>query len=262
VTDPVSLATRLATREPASPAPAHLLPGLGLRRVSERRRQLSVFGVPLEVDVSWVLGLGLATWTFADAALPVQVPDRGAGVYVLAGAVTAALVLGSVALHETGHWLAARRAGLPASRMSLTLVGGTLELEDGPRTPASELALAAAGPGTSLLAAAVAGLGHVVLVECGADPLAAAGAAVVAVANVALALFNLLPGLPLDGGHVLKAALWALTGDPGRADRLARRAGRALGASLLVLAMVASASGDAAAAIWSAALGVTVVNQA
>jgi len=260
VIDPGSLAPRLVTRGPAGRATADLLPGLRLRGVTHRTRRLALFGVPLRLDVSWVFGLGLATWTFADAVLPLEAPDRTTGAYTLAGGIAAVLVLGSLALHEAGHWVVAHRAGLPVTRLALSLVGGTLELGANPRSAGSELRLALGGPLASLLTAGVAAIVHIVLVEAEADPLAAAVAAVVAVANLAVAVLNLLPGLPLDGGRVLKAAVWSATGDETRATRVAAAAGRTLAAALLVLAVIASASGDAASAIWSGVLGLTILH--
>jgi len=259
VIDPGSLAPRLVTRGPAARATADLLPALRLRGVARRSRRVAVFGVPLTVDVSWVFGLGLATWTFADAVLPLEAPEHTTGAYVLAGGAAALLVLGSLALHEAGHWLVARHAGLPVTRLALSLVGGALELGAAPRSAGAEFRVALGGPLASLLTAVLAAAAHVALVEWNADPLVAAVAAVVAVANLIVAVFNLLPGLPLDGGRVLKAVIWRATGDETRAGRLAGAAGRVLAAGLLALAVIASASGDAAAALWSSALGLTIL---
>jgi Zn-dependent protease len=246
------------TRSPAGRATADLLPSLRLRGVVRPTGSLTLFGVPLTVDVSWVFGLGLATWTFADAVLPLEVAERSTGAYLLGGGIAALLVLGSLALHECGHWLVARGAGLLVTRLALSLVGGALELGTAPRSAATEFRLALGGPFASLATAAVAAGVHVALVESTLDPLAAAVAAIVAVANLAVALLNLLPGLPLDGGHILKALVWGLTGDERRGTRVAEAAGRVLAVSLVLLAVIASASGDAAAAIWSAALGLTI----
>jgi Zn-dependent protease len=262
VIDPGSLVPRLVTRGPSGRATAELIPALRLRGVARPVGRLALFGVPLKLDVSWVFGLGLATWTFADAVLPPQAPDRAAGVYVAAGALTALLVFVSLALHEAGHWLAARRSGLPVVRLAVSLVGGEIELGAAPRSAAVELRLALGGPLASLATAILAALLHVVLVEAGVDPLLCAVAAVVAVANLGIALLNLFPGLPLDGGRLLRALVWAVTGDETRATRLASAAGRVLGVALLLLAVVASASGDAAAAIWSGALGLTIYHHA
>ena len=244
----------------AGRVPADLVPALRLhRRWRHRTRGLAVFGVALHLDVSWVFGLGLAAWTFTDAVLPLDVPDRTLGAYALAGSTAALLVLGSVALHEAGHWLVARRAGLPVTRLGLSLVGGTLELGSAPRTAGAEARVALGGPLASLLTAGVAAAVHVALVELGADPLAASVAAVVAVANLAVTVLNLLPGLPLDGGRLLKAAVWAATSSERQATNVAAIAGRVLAATFLTLAILASASGDAAAAIWSGVLGLTLL---
>jgi Zn-dependent protease len=262
VIDPGSLAPRLVTRGPAARATAELVPALRLQSAARRARGVALFGVSLRLDVSWVFGLGLATWTFADAVLPQAAPERPTGAYVLGGAAAALLVLGSLALHEVGHWVVAHGDGLPVTRLALSLVGGSLELGVPPRSPGVELRLALGGPLASLVTAALAGVAHVVLVEWDADPLLAAVAAIVAVANLAVALLNLLPGLPLDGGRVLRAALWGATGDEARATYIAGVAGRVLAIIFLVVTVIASASGDAAAAIWSGALGLTILRHA
>ena len=221
-------------------------------------RELALLGTPVRVDITWLLGLGLATWTLADGVLPLDVPGREAGAYVAAGALAALLLCGSLVLHETGHWLVARRAGLPVTGLSLSLVGGALGLAAAPPTPGLEARIAVAGPLTSLGAAVAAALVHIVLVETGVDPLIAAVPGIVAAGNLGVALVNLVPGLPLDGGRLLRAALWRVSGDPAAATRVAHRLGRGLAATLLGLAVVASASGDAAAATWAALLALTL----
>ena len=142
--------------------------------------------------------------------------------------------------------------------MALTFVGGSLELDDTPATPGVEARVALAGPLASLAAALAATAVHVLLVAADVDPLLPAAAAVVALGNLVVAAFNCLPALPLDGGRVARAALWALTGREATAVRAVTLAGRALGGALFVLAVVASASGDAALAIWLGLLGLSV----
>ena len=142
-------------------------------------------------------------------------------------------------------------------RITLSFLGGSLELAEPPATPAVEARVALAGPLASAVAALVASVAHVGLVSAGVDPLLAAAAAVVAFGNLLVAAFNCIPALPLDGGRALHAALWALTGRAATGARGAA-AGRGLGLALLVLAVVASASGDAALAIWLGLLGLTV----
>jgi Zn-dependent protease len=258
VIDPASLVARLGSRGPSARLAGDVIAAFRLRETIRPAGRLALFGVPLHLDVSWVFGLGLATWTFADTVLPLEAPERATPVYVAAGALTALLIFGSLAVHEGGHWLLARRVGLRVSSLTLSLIGGSLELAMPPRSAASEFGVALGGPLGSLTAAVAAALAHIVLVEAGFDPLLAAVAGVVAVANLAVAALNLLPGLPLDGGHVLRALIWAVTRDEAKATAVALAAGRVLGVVLLVLSVVASSAGDAAAAIWSGALGLTI----
>ena len=221
-------------------------------------RPLTLFGVPLTVDLSWLFGLALATWTFADAVLPREAPGHQTSTYLAAGALAALLLLGSIALHETGHWLAARRAGLPVVGLTLSLIGGALVLGAAPRTAGAEARIALGGPLASLATAVIAALAHVVMVEAGADPVLATIPALVATGNLAITLVNLLPGLPLDGGRLLRAALWRLTGDTMTATRVALVLGYGLAAALGALALVASASGDTATALWASLLALAI----
>jgi Zn-dependent protease len=250
-------ARRLAPRAPAVSTAAGSFSGLGVPRAGIAGER-TLLGTPITVDATWLLGLGLAAWTFADGVLPAEVPGRRTSAYVAAGTLAALLLLGSLVLHETGHWLAARRAGLPVTGLRLSLVGGALTLGAVPRTPAAEARIAVAGPLASLATAVVAALAHVVMVEAGADALAATVPAIVATGNVGLALVNLVPGLPLDGGRLLRAGLWRMTGDLAAATRVAGRLGRTLAGGLVGLAVIASASGDAAAATWAAMVALAI----
>jgi Zn-dependent protease len=215
-------------------------------------------GVPVVVGPSWALGLALTAWTVADAVLPEAVPGRSPVAYAATGlAAAAALALGIV-LHEAAHCAAARRAGLGVRRITLTFLGGSLELADPPATPGAEARVALAGPLASGLAALAAGIVHVVLEVADADPLASAAAAVVALANLLVAALNALPASPLDGGRAARAALWALTGREATGAPAVAVAGRILSGALLTLAVLASASGDGAIAIWLGLLGLSL----
>jgi Zn-dependent protease len=217
-----------------------------------------VLGVPLTVQPSWLFGVALTAWTATDALLPAVVPGRSLLTYTLGGVALAAALAVSLVLHEAAHCLAARRGGLDVRRLSLGFLGGQAELGAAPRLPRVAAAIAIAGPLANALVVLAAAVAHVVLVELDADPLLAAIAALLSVANLFLTVFNLMPGLPLDGGRVLHAAIWALTGREATATSVATASGRALGAALLVVALIASASGDAAVALWLAVLGLSV----
>ena len=231
---------------------------LRLRRSSRARTRALLLGVPLTVQPSWFFGIALTAWTATDALLPAIVPGRSLLTYTIGGVALAAALAVSLALHEAAHCLAARRGGLGVRRLSLGFLGGEAELDTSPRTPRVEAAVALAGPVSNGLIVLGAAVVHIVLVELEADPLLAAVAAVAAVANLFLTVVNLAPGLPLDGGRVLHAVVWALTGREATAARVAAAAGRALGAGLLVVALLASVAGDTAAALWLAVLGLSV----
>ncbi|HEV8472249.1 MAG TPA: site-2 protease family protein [Methylomirabilota bacterium] len=217
-----------------------------------------VSGVPVVIAPSWLLGVALTAWTAADALLPDAVPGRSGVAYALTALAAAAGVAMTVALHETAHCAAALRAGLGVRRVTLGFLGGALELADMPATPAVELRITLAGPLATAGAAIVATLLHVLLVVAEVDPLLAAAAAVVAFANVLITVVNCAPALPLDGGHVVRAALWALSRRNGAATRLPRGAGRVLAVTLAALALLASASGSVALALWLALLGLSL----
>ena len=215
-------------------------------------------GVPVIIAPLWLLGVALTAWTVADALLPEAVPGRSRGAYATIGVATAATLALTLGLHEAAHCAVARRAGLGVRRITLSFLGGALELAEPPATPAVEARVALAGPLASVGAALLATAAHVMLVAASVDPLPPAAAAVIAIGNVVIAAFNCLPALPLDGGRVLHAAVWALTGREATGARLATVTGRGLGVVLLGVASVASASGDTALAIWLGLMGLTL----
>jgi Zn-dependent protease len=215
-------------------------------------------GVPVRVAPSWLLGIALTAWTVGDALLPDAVPGRSTAAYATAAIATAAALAFTLALHEAAHAVVARRAGLNVRRITLSFVGGALELEDMPLTPGIELRVALAGPVANGILAVAATIGHVVFVAVDVDPLFATAAAVIALGNLLIAVFNCIPALPLDGGRALHAVLWALSGREAVGRTLASVAGRTLAGALLVLAVVASASADAALAIWLGLLGLSL----
>lgn len=215
-------------------------------------------GVGVRADISCAFGGLLTAWTFASAFLPETDPGRSTTAYWMAGASGALLVIASLLLHELGHALAARHSGLGVARITLSFVGGTSEIVGVIRHARDEFMIAVTGPITSLTLAAIAAVAHVALVEMVGAGLPATVAALLAVANFAIAAVNLVPGLPLDGGHMLRAAVWAMTGRPEAATRIAVVAGRRVGEAVIAVAVLASAFGFVALAVWAALLGFVV----
>ncbi len=185
----------------------------------------SLFGIPFYVNPSWFLVLGLVTWSYGEG-LAAQFPALPAGSPLLLGLITALCLFGSVLAHELGHSFVALRQGIEVKSITLFLFGGLASLSKESETPAAAFWVAIAGPAVSLLLA-------VILTVFGfaahlTGPLAAI-IAVLAAVNLSLGLFNLIPGLPLDGGNILKAAVWKITGNPYRGVKVASIVGQVFG---------------------------------
>lgn len=184
-----------------------------------------VAGVPVLLMPSWFVLAGFVVLAYGPAF------DARGG--YPAAAVFAVLLLGSVVLHEVGHCVVARVLGLPVRSITITLLAGLTEITEPPQTPAREYAVAVAGPLVSLW---LAGAATVLGAGLPDGSSGAALAALVGITNLAIAVFNLLPGLPLDGGRVLRAGVWQLTRDQDRATIASAQAGRVVA---LVLAPAA-----------------------
>lgn len=187
------------------------------------------FGVPVYVAPSWFLVAALITWVFG-GQLERVLPELGAARY-LVSLFFAVAFYASVLVHELAHTVAALRFKLPVRRIQLQFFGGVSEIEKETETPGREFVLAFVGPLLSLVLAGVfyAGM-HTV--EPGTVPgVLLAG---LMISNLIVAVFNLLPGLPLDGGRMLRAVVWKITGNPMSGTVAAAWVGRALAVAVLI----------------------------
>ncbi|MDZ7956986.1 MAG: site-2 protease family protein [Aulosira sp. DedQUE10] len=187
----------------------------------------SLFGIPLFLDPLWFVILGLATLNFG-----VAYQEWGSAVAWSAGIVMALLLFGSVLLHELGHSLVARSQGIKVNSITLFLFGGIAAIEEESKTPAKAFQVAIAGP---LVSIALFFILHVVAYVVPDTSPVNEILSDLARINLVLALFNLIPGLPLDGGQVLKAAIWQVTGNRFQAVHLAARMGQILGYTAIAL---------------------------
>jgi Zn-dependent protease/CBS domain-containing protein len=219
-------------------------------------------GFRVRVDVSWFVVLALVTWTFAAWELPGRLPGLSPPAYLALGLAGALLLFLSVLLHELSHSVVARARGVEVQGITLFIFGGVAEMTSEARTPADELALTAAGPLASIaLAGAFAVLAR--LFHALGLPPAATLAGVLSTLNLVLAVFNLVPAFPLDGGRILRAAIWKLTGNPGLATRWATGIGRAFGWLLITAGLLlflasfrlAGLQGAQLSGVWMMLLG-------
>jgi Zn-dependent protease len=199
------------------------------------------------------LALGLA-----GGRLPAEAPGYPKVLYALAGVLTAAAFLAAVLAHELSHAIVARHEGLEVDGIVLWLLGGFTRINGESPTPGAELRISGVGPLVSLLIGVAFGAVAIASSWLSLGRLWGATVGWLAVINIALAVFNILPGAPLDGGRVLHSWLWRRSGNRFAATKTVSRAGRVLGALMIALAAVEFTTGKGPAgenALWLAAVG-------
>lgn len=212
-----------------------------------------IAGIRIRVDWTWSIIFILITVSLAIGYYPAVFPGLSTAVYWLLGAVSSLLLFGSVLAHELAHSLVARNEGLPVQSITLFVFGGVSEIEEEPRTAGDEFRMAVVGPGTSLVLGGIF-LGIFSLLQPGGGAVAAV-AQYLGIINLALGVFNLLPGFPLDGGRVLRAILWAATDNLRRATRIASLVGQGFAFLLIFAGIALLFSGAFLAGIWLAFIG-------
>lgn len=221
------------------------------------RSGLSLFrvaGIEVRLDYTWFFIFALVVVSLAAGYFPNAHPDVATGAY-WAGAVVAALLLfASILVHELSHALVARAAGIPVPAITLFLFGGASHMGEEPREPSTELRVAAVGPLASF-GLAVLFWGVHRLAEPVASPLVAGIPLYLAWINAALGVFNLLPGLPLDGGRILRALAWWRTGSLRRGTRLATNAGKGIAVGLMILGGLQIFAGALVGGLWLVLIG-------
>jgi len=209
----------------------------------------SLFGFSVRVDASWLIIAFLAAWTLAQGLFPQYYKGLAPGTYWWMGLAGAAGLFVSIVFHECCHSLVARRYGLPISGITLFVFGGVSEMTEEPKSPRVEFLMAAAGPVSSFILA-----GIFYLCSLGARsgvPLPVYGViAYLGYVNVLLGCFNLLPAFPLDGGRVLRSALWRAKGNLRWATRVATRIGSAFGAGMILVGVVTFVAGNFVGGVW------------
>jgi Zn-dependent protease len=211
----------------------------------------NLFGIPFYVNPSWFLVLGLVTFSYG-SGLTAQFPLLSGGLAWMLGLMTALLLFASVLAHELGHSLVALRQGVGVKSITLFLFGGLASLEKESKTPAEAFWVAIAGPLVSLFLFGT--ITVLTTVTHMAGPLAAI-LGTLAYINLVLALFNLIPGLPLDGGNILKAIVWKVTGNPYKGMQFASRVGQLFGWVAVISGLLPLILAGSFANIWNLLIG-------
>lgn len=214
-------------------------------------RIFRIAGIDVYVHVSWLVVFALVTLSLAVGYYPPLLPDLSAAQAWALGAVSAILLFASVLVHELAHSLVARTRGIEATSITLFIFGGVSSLRtDAPRA-STEFLIAIVGPLTSFGLAAA----WLLLAVALGEPRIAALFGYLAIINGLLGGFNLIPGFPLDGGRVLRAVVWQLTGSMRRGLEVAVGAGQLVGYAFMVWGVLQVLDGDAFSGIWIAVIG-------
>ena len=212
-----------------------------------------LFGFEIRLDASWVVIAALVTWSLAAAIFPSEYRGLAASSYWWMGAVGALGLFGSIVLHELSHSLVARHYDLPMRGITLFIFGGVAEMGSEPADPKVEFQMAIAGPLASIVLGVIF---HRIAGGIVGAPVEVVGVlSYLGSINLLLAAFNLIPAFPLDGGRVLRAALWHFQGDPVRATRIASRIGEGFGIALMIFAAYNLFTGNLIGAVWYFLIG-------
>ncbi|MFQ5827256.1 MAG: site-2 protease family protein, partial [Dehalococcoidia bacterium] len=195
-----------------------------------------LFGIPIYLHISWFIIFALVTLSLSRIYFPSLYPNWSSGLYLIVGVATSLLFFASVVAHELTHSLVSRLNGIPVKSITLFIFGGVARITREAGKPMAELVMAAAGPASSLVIAGLFGLLWW-LAGPHSEPISALAGWLGGI-NIALAVFNMIPGFPLDGGRVLRSLIWRLTGNYKRATRLASLAGRGVGYTLITVGIL------------------------
>jgi Zn-dependent protease len=215
-------------------------------------------GIAVGAHWSTLVAVLVIAQVVAVSVLPQAAPDHSALAHWIAGVLSALAFMGSLLVHELAHALTAQRFGVGVERIDLWLLGGVSRLSSPPRGPRAGFLIAVAGPAASVVVAVLTGATGTVLAAWDVPALVTSPLLWLAVANGVLAVFNLVPAAPLDGGRVLAAAVWWRTGDEGRGTKVAAVAGRAFGVALAAFGLMQVFAG-ALTGLWLVLLGAYLI---
>lgn len=214
-----------------------------------------VLGVEINIHLSWLAIALLIAWSLATGAFPSLYAGLPRSTYWVMAVIVVVGLAVSIVLHELAHTLVGRAFGMSIERITLFLFGGVAELRDEPKAPLAELLMALAGPAVSVVVSLAFSLSAEALSGPGGSKELAAALGYLATLNMVLAIFNMAPAYPMDGGRVLRAAIWMATGNPERATRIAARAGQAFSVLLMLAGVLIALQGQLVGGLWWVLIG-------
>lgn len=214
-----------------------------------------VLGIQISIDYTWFIVFVLFAWSLAYGYFPFRNPGFTPGTYLFMGVISSLLLFSCVLIHELSHSYTANRLGLDIKEITLFIFGGVAQLTKEPENAVSELKIALAGPAAS---AVLAGVFWVIsgFVDSAAYPVVHAVVSYLALINLVLLIFNMIPGFPLDGGRVLRAIWWYRTGNLNTATGVASSIGKGFAVFLIIMGFFQIFMGNFTGGLWSVLIGV------
>ncbi|SDB45476.1 Zn-dependent protease (includes SpoIVFB) [Desulfonatronum thiosulfatophilum] len=217
-----------------------------------------VFGFQFKVDPSWIIIAALVTWSLAVGFFPHVIEGLQPLDYWKLAIVGALGLFFSILFHEFWHSMVARRFGVEVSGITLFIFGGVAEMPQEPKTPKSEFWIAIAGPAASLFLALVFYLIYDFGFRFGMDEAVSSVFMYVALINLILAIFNLIPAFPMDGGRILRSALWSIKKDQRWATKISTNFGMVFGLVLIGLGLLNILTGNIVGGLWYSLIGMFI----
>jgi Zn-dependent protease/CBS domain-containing protein len=214
-----------------------------------------VLGFEIRIDASWFIIFFLVLWSFTAVVFPGRVPGLGTAAYFAMGLAGTLLFFVTLLAHELAHAVVARARGTPVDGITLFVFGGVARMRSESKSPGDEFLIAGVGPLASVIIAfafyGMAAAGE----RLGISAAVTVVLAYLALLNLALAIFNLLPGFPLDGGRLFRAIVWKATGNLRRATRIATAGGQWVGFGLIGLGLLSALQGNPVGGLWFMLIG-------
>lgn len=221
-----------------------------------------VFGIEIKIDFSWALIAIFIAWALAQGVFPQLYAGFSAAAYWWMALAAVIGLAASIIIHELAHSLVAKSLGLPLKSITLFVFGGVAELEEEPKSPIAELVMAIAGPLASVVLALLFGFAAQGAASVPALSPISSVFKYLSLINWVVAVFNMLPAFPLDGGRVFRAAIWAVKRDYTAATRMASRVGVGLGTILMGLGIIWVLVGQLVGGLWWVLIGLFIRSSA
>ncbi|MFA5098369.1 MAG: site-2 protease family protein [Candidatus Margulisiibacteriota bacterium] len=215
----------------------------------------SAGGIPIEVNYTWIAIFGLITWTLAVSWFPAYNPGLPPASYWTAAVLSTLLLFISILLHELSHSFVARKNGIPIKKITLFIFGGVAQMEKEPSSPSVEFKVAVAGPLCSAFIAVFCFAAYQTASQLSMEPLVISVIGYTGIINASLAVFNMIPGFPLDGGRLLRATIWHFDSSLKEATHIASNFGKLFSFAFMLLGLVYLFFGQIISGVWFIIIG-------